>query len=312
MTEASQHAPQEMFETQSRSPRGRKIPAGLYMVVNPISHSGTAPITVGIAILILMLGAGNLGLAVLQVSMPWLWNEAGMATITNVEKIQNVNNQAEKITYSFRDAQGLDRESTAETSKKQGFFLIGKHYPILKYQDHWQATTLADLPFLERYPLLVTLSQMSFLVGGFIATGFWIRWVGHRMSRSKLELLKHGVRAGGTFSHQEKSPFPFRMIAWKSNMFLFVTKTGEQYVASFLRKRGKNEPPEVDVFYDPANPHRSVILQAFVTRMHHIRYLSEDDRFVTSPLFTVCGILVKSITYFCLALILWCMATVLL
>ena len=292
-----------MSEPESLRPN-RKIPIGLKYVVDPFSHTGGGSIALGTIFFLLPFSFGLIGWALFMTAIPWFWNDAGMATVTNVEQVQKIDETLEEITYVFRDSQGIERENEVETAKKKGFFLVGQKYPIVKFQDHWQMTTLADIPLLERHPFLVAMLSLWGVAAMFIASGLFARWFGYRMSRPKCELLQHGVHAEGTFSHQEKATFWFRIIGLKSSMYFFVDQSGEQCAASFVRRRKKNEPPEVDVFYDPANPNRSIILQGFGYHKH-FRYSEEDERIMTSLSLAMLGWFMKAGEFAVLAMVVW-------
>ena len=138
----------------------------------------------------------------------------------------------------------------------------GQHYPLLKYQDDWRYTVLADLSIWERHSLLATGLQLYGLMAILMLYALLARALGHKISHWKRELLRYGNYAQGTFFQLETAPIYLRLLGFKYKTFLFVTETGEQCVAMFMRKQSKKEPPEVDVFYDTDNPHRSFVLQS--------------------------------------------------
>ena len=244
-----------------RSRKKRKIPVGLHISLDPFSSMGTPPMIIGIFILALTFKMA----AVVPISfeLPWYWNDAGMAEVTEVETIHHFDGQsAERVSYVYRDSHGLERRSSDVTAKKAGFFVVGHQYPLLKYQDEWRYTVLADLSLWERHPLLASGLQLYGLVAILLLYALLARALGRKVSHWKCELLRYGNYAQGTFLQRETAPIYWRILGFKYQTFLFVTETGEQCVAMFIRKRSKKEPPEVDVFYDPDNPHRSFVLQS--------------------------------------------------
>ncbi len=290
---------------EGRLSHGRKIPLGMQCVLDPISPSGTAPLAIGVFLLLAPLGFGMIGWALITMMLPWYWSDAGVATITAIEPVQQIDGgSAAKISYVYDDPQGLEHKGSAETVRKKDFFVKGRQYPILKYRDEWRMTVLADLEFWERHPYTLPLLMLWGLGAAFVLSGLFTRFIGRRISRWKMELLRTGVYAEGVFSHEETAPIYWRIFGLKNKMFLFVTESGEQCVAMFVRRRSKKEPAEVDVFYDPAKPHCSFVLQSLAAR-RFFWYSPEDDRLMTSSLFTAIGLLGKACEYAFWGLVLW-------
>ena len=283
--------------------RGRKIPIGIQVVLDPISHSGTPPIAVGLFIILMGIKLCGFGQGIfLTMSLPWYWNDAGMATVTEVERIHNhIDDQvADRITYIYNDPQGMEHKGIDDTSKKTGFFVVGQRYPILKYEDNWHFTVLADLGLWERHTLLRPCLQLFGLAMSFVICGLFVRFVGHRINRWKRELLQHGDHAVATFSHYEPAPIYCRIFGFKRSVYVFATESGEQCVALFIRRRTKKEEAEVDVlydvFYDTANPYRSFVLQALGHRKH-FWYSSKTDMIMCSRFMSAAGWFMKAVEY---------------
>jgi len=283
--------------------RGRKIPVGLRYMLAPFAYSGTTPI--GIGFLILVMAFKWCGFAI-TIILPWYWSDAGTATVTEVERIHNhINDQAaDRIVYVYYGPQGVEHKGVGETSKKIGFFVVGQRYPILKYDDNWRYTVLTDLSIWERDSFLTSNLKFCGLAIFFVVFGLFTNFAGRRISQWKRELLQHGTYASGTFSHDEPAPIYGRILGLKRSVCIFETESGEQCVALFIRRQTKKEGAEVDVFYDPANPFRSFVLQALVPRKH-AWYSPETNAIVCSRFMSAAGGFMKAVEYFFWLSIIW-------
>jgi len=77
-------------------------------------------------------------------------------------------------------------------------------------------------------------------------------------------------------------------------------------VASFRRRTKKEdkEDAEVDVFYNPANPHRSFVLQALASRKYYW-FSPETDAIMCSRFMSTMGWLVKVVEYALWLFVIW-------
>ena len=211
-------------KTWRMNSNSRSIPKGLYCLLDTFSHTGTPALAIGtflfgIAFLLAFQfqGAG----IVFRTMLPWYWNDAGLATITSIEQGFNmIDDEAEAmISYTYHDPQGNEHTGYCTTKKKKDFFAVGDQSLILKFQQSWSMTILAELDFWERYPFLRSLLTFSGLAGGLVLYGLAFRYIGYKTSRWKVELLRDGTHTIGTFLRNDKAPIFFRVFGLKKHVF---------------------------------------------------------------------------------------------
>lgn len=290
----------------------RKIPIGLNFVLDTISHNGTPPIGLGVLILCFPFALGFGGFFV-AMSIPFFWNDAGIATITEIKHGMGIEgNPEDSIRFTYNDPPGHEYEHYCATTKKVNHFVVGNQYPILKYRDNWQLTTLADLDWWERHPLLWAVLSLWALAGLFIACGLCWYGIGYKMSLGKRELLRFGTHVPGMYSHNETAPIYWRILGLKKKMFRYSTDTFSEdgvtdRYTGFIRVRSKKESPDVDIFYDPLNPDRAFVLQS-LGPSRNVRYSSEDDTFSTPWWITAAAWFMKLVTIAYWVLVIYCIA----
>ena len=301
---------------QDKTPTfGRKVPLGIHCSLDILSRTGTPSLAIGIMILAMCVGLivkmpG--GFAIFSMALPWKWNYAGQATVTEIKQIGNFDGSTDaEISYEYSDPNGIEYKRSCLTAKKRSFFVVGNLYPILKFQDDWRLTVLADLDLWERYFLLKSYLQLGGLVGLLFFQGFAFRYLGFKISRWKEELLKHGTHTVGTFVRTDTAPIYWRIIGLKKEVFEYFDDSGNRHEASFVRKRKETESPQVDVFFDPFKSEYAFILQS-IGETKVVRYSPETDSFAVSRFITVCSWFTKLLEYTFIIFVLYSIITVLL
>ncbi|MDR1290996.1 MAG: hypothetical protein LBK06_07340 [Planctomycetaceae bacterium] len=280
---------------EKMSNNGRKLPLGLCEIVDNISHCGTAPFILGIFLFVLpFLFKPPIGLEFFQMAIPWFWTDAGEATVTKVERLPNFDGQAEeKISYTYIDPQGVARKSYNSTKKKVDFFVQENRYPLKKFKDNWRLTALSDLDIFEINPLLGSVIELWKLAGIFIFYGLLAFWLGNKVHRWKIVLLRYGTHTIGTFLQEETAPIYWRIlgIGVKKYIFQYKDDYGKEQKASFVRSMKKNELLNVDIFYDPLEPNCSFILQNLDAKS--VFYSSDNDTISVSWGASIFGVFMK-------------------